>query len=341
MNSDNNPWSVKNFDEFLYYCCPECDERNQSKELFIKHAIDKHPDSQEYIFEIKKEPSNDITKAVDDLNDDKTDLQAITEIHDDNFDSFEPHIKVEEDYESYVKYEEYFEPFDEEGDDFTEEANSNTKKPKKNAKKAKVLKCDFCPETFTKTSRLQAHAKEVHGVTKIHKCEQCNKVFSQKSTLITHIGYAHEGANKNHICAQCGKAFSTNSNLHKHHRNVHEKRKNNVCNFCSKAFGESSDLKKHIEWVHEGVKDKICDLCGMAFGHGHALKRHLRTVHEGIKDHVCNVCSKVRQQNGLFYETLLIMLNNSIFCPFIGIYVFLRPQGTYHQCTQGDQESQM
>ena len=139
------------------------------------------------------------------------------------------------------------------------------------------------------------------------KNHDISQLHNQKSTLITHIGYAHEGANKNHICAQCGKAFSTNSNLHKHHRNVHEKRKNNVCNFCSKAFGESSDLKKHIEWVHEGVKDKICDLCGMAFGHGHALKRHLRTVHEGIKDHVCNVCSKVRQQNGLFYETLLIL----------------------------------
>ena len=40
-----NPWSVENLEEFLYFCCPECDEKNQNKELFIKHALDQHPKS--------------------------------------------------------------------------------------------------------------------------------------------------------------------------------------------------------------------------------------------------------------------------------------------------------
>ena len=35
----NNPWAVGHLEEFLYYCCPECDERNQSKALFVKHAL--------------------------------------------------------------------------------------------------------------------------------------------------------------------------------------------------------------------------------------------------------------------------------------------------------------
>jgi hypothetical protein len=38
----HNPWSVTNLDEFLYYCCPECDNRTQSKELFINHAYLNH-----------------------------------------------------------------------------------------------------------------------------------------------------------------------------------------------------------------------------------------------------------------------------------------------------------
>ena len=29
---EENPWTVENLEEFLYFCCPECDERNQSKE---------------------------------------------------------------------------------------------------------------------------------------------------------------------------------------------------------------------------------------------------------------------------------------------------------------------
>ena len=35
-----NPWEVAdNLDQFLYFCCPECDEREKSKELFLQHAL--------------------------------------------------------------------------------------------------------------------------------------------------------------------------------------------------------------------------------------------------------------------------------------------------------------
>ena len=42
-----NPWFVDDLEEFLYFCCPECDERNQSKEIFIQHALDQHPNYKE------------------------------------------------------------------------------------------------------------------------------------------------------------------------------------------------------------------------------------------------------------------------------------------------------
>ena len=42
-----NPWDVFNLEEFLYFCCPECDEKNQSKDMFIKHALNHHPKSKE------------------------------------------------------------------------------------------------------------------------------------------------------------------------------------------------------------------------------------------------------------------------------------------------------
>ena len=56
-----NPWSVKDLEEFLYFCCPECDTKDQSKELFLKHALDKHPDSREILIniQIKKELFDD------------------------------------------------------------------------------------------------------------------------------------------------------------------------------------------------------------------------------------------------------------------------------------------
>ena len=43
--NQRNPWNVGSFDDFLYYCCPECDEQYELKEQFISHAFDQHPKS--------------------------------------------------------------------------------------------------------------------------------------------------------------------------------------------------------------------------------------------------------------------------------------------------------
>ena len=53
-----SPWSVDNLEEFIFYCCPECDEKNCDRELFLQHAFDMHPHSEEYlrIFQVKEEP---------------------------------------------------------------------------------------------------------------------------------------------------------------------------------------------------------------------------------------------------------------------------------------------
>ena len=52
-----SPWSVDNLEEFIFYCCPECEEKNCDRELFLQHAFDNHPHSQEYLqhFQVKEE----------------------------------------------------------------------------------------------------------------------------------------------------------------------------------------------------------------------------------------------------------------------------------------------
>ena len=57
MDDQNNPWFVNNLEEFLYYCCPECNEKNRSQDLFLEHAMCEHPRAKEYLkmFEVKKE----------------------------------------------------------------------------------------------------------------------------------------------------------------------------------------------------------------------------------------------------------------------------------------------
>ena len=55
-----NPWKVESIDQFLNYCCPECDFKQKTKTAFIIHATEAHPNSCEYLplfdFDEDKEP---------------------------------------------------------------------------------------------------------------------------------------------------------------------------------------------------------------------------------------------------------------------------------------------
>jgi hypothetical protein len=40
---DENPWNVQQLEDFLFFCCPECDNKSTTREIFIDHAVRQHP----------------------------------------------------------------------------------------------------------------------------------------------------------------------------------------------------------------------------------------------------------------------------------------------------------
>ena len=56
-------WNIESLEDFLYYCCPECNERSQSRNIFLHHALEHHPISKNYLvrFEIKEEVEDFVT----------------------------------------------------------------------------------------------------------------------------------------------------------------------------------------------------------------------------------------------------------------------------------------
>ena len=46
---DENPWQVQNLEEFLYYCCPECDVKSKDTQSFIEHALTNHEQAQQLV----------------------------------------------------------------------------------------------------------------------------------------------------------------------------------------------------------------------------------------------------------------------------------------------------
>ena len=53
MKSES-PWADGNLEMFLYYCCPQCEVKDQSQVAFLEHALISHPESQEFFMPLNE-----------------------------------------------------------------------------------------------------------------------------------------------------------------------------------------------------------------------------------------------------------------------------------------------
>ena len=186
---EENPWLVNELEDFLYFCCPECEERHQSKEIFLEHAFNQHPKAKDYLrhFKIKEE-------QIDDL---KTEDYFTNE----NINS------------SDLKYPEFLNlkyEIIEEGNDHNSKISSNEndilsiqstkitvegeneidkKEPKNNDKNVKKRKTK---KRKKKTVKLEENFDEPIN------CEICDKIYANKYSLKRHINSDH--SEKNYDC---------------------------------------------------------------------------------------------------------------------------------------------
>ena len=257
----SSPWDVGNLEEFLYFCCPECDERSQSKELFLQHAINLHPTSTEFLnrFETKEEDVFDLKK--EECPDEKDFIK-------------DSDIKVE-----MIKSEEnYEESWSVDQNTMMDSAyeNNDTYKPKlKKVKKSddKQVPCDICSKLYKNHTSMYSHKSRAHGDHKRIACHLCDKTFLKQSALEDHLASAH-GKSKKHHCDLCSKDFATSKMFYQHQKKVHEE-KPIQCQLCGQ-FLRKGYMKKHIKTVHEKIKDAQCDLCNKTFCDAQYLQTHIK-----------------------------------------------------------------
>ena len=178
-----SPWSVEDLSQFLWYCCPECEDRNQSKELFLEHAMIQHPDSQEYLKplnvkdepELQEEPREPAESVAIDgkyLKLELEDLYASNHLplpNDENVpDTKEDDVDLDDTNglsdNDYNLEDDYIE--EEEKDASYEPAPKKSKRPKREGPKYKCRRykfynCEICEESFKKLEFLRIHEKEV------------------------------------------------------------------------------------------------------------------------------------------------------------------------------------
>ena len=325
MDEKANPWYVTNLDEFMYFCCPECDERNHYRDSFLEHALKHHPNAKEGLEKYVLNP--DIQKE---------EIEKVDYIN--------QIIKCE------IKDE--LEDITTNNDDFYEN-NDNIELTKNDEVHEKNFKCDLCEKSYSRSDHLKRH------VQNIHQNENSNNDFNEIDNDwqdFDNGSYYYEESTKSfkklnrYPCNLCEKSFPKPRLLKRHVDSVHEGIKNFKCNFCEKAYSRSDHLKRHVQSVHQNEdlnndfneiakkeitkneeiedswpleenaedikyedvneynqsfyeeKNKIvqqkplnrysCDLCGKSFPNPSKVKRHVDSVHEGIKNFKCDVCEK-------------------------------------------------
>ena len=296
-----NPWNICSIYELQYFNCPSCVFKISSKQEFIDHVYEIHPDAIDYLIKINDNSLSDINCPWSEIK--KEEINEISTYTSSN--THKKSISEENSVDQSLRIDVKTDFLE---DNFTEIESEELNDPLNIELEDSNFKCKKCEKIFVSKIQLKKHIEITHQGIKNHECEHCEKIFSLSENLKRHIKIVHEGR-KDYRCNDCEKFFANSTNLKTHMKNVHKGQRVVKCHHCEKSFCMSVNLKTHIKTVHEGRKDHIynysirsynhkCVHCEKLFAYSHDLKRHIKTIHEGRKDYKCKQCGKTFNQSG-------------------------------------------
>ena len=97
IKTSENPWDVPNLEEFLYYCCPECDSfKSKDSADFVKHALMFHEQAKHSLVPVKH--------AIESVNIENIEVDVKPELPLEDLESYDEIEESEKDSKSWKKY---------------------------------------------------------------------------------------------------------------------------------------------------------------------------------------------------------------------------------------------
>ena len=305
-----NPWlSVREWEEFLYFCCPECNEKNQSKDIFIKHALSIHPMAQICFESIESDVQLKETKNIAFFNEH---YNEENNVHEEKLT-----ISIDEDPLVIVKNEVIALDESEEIVDFDSIKEDNTldyyddhelsgvnidiKQP------IIVLNRIDAKKNIGKVKSEKIIMDKVNESE--NKCNLCNEVFSKKSSLIFHKSIDHPETNyAGDLHFEKHETFIKNqsnekSQSHVGKVNARSSLRCGICEGCkSDNCGQCKSCLDKVQFGGPGLKSRFCTkrrcwtyknqrlpctICNKKFSRSY-LKIHMKAVHEKVRQWTCD-----------------------------------------------------
>ena len=175
-----NPWNIQSIYDLQYFRCPSCEYCDNSKQQFVNHAYESHPNCIDYLLNIKDGSFDDILCPWESV-----DIKL------------EKHLSMELTEDSYE--DQHNESFDSEFPEHIEESDIKDIKPEENFTMElteESLKTDnkFKIKTNHKNGKDKTKGSEKpKKIRKKVKCDVCNQIYASQWVLDRHKEEFHDG----------------------------------------------------------------------------------------------------------------------------------------------------